>query len=212
MKCAGPGLAALLALLLGAGCRSGPPTIGDPAPRLSDSAQEKAYRKILDRYSATAEIYSGFDTQLFAGATFQSWPFRQARVQRLARFQAMTEAEIQQRLAEEKAEYDQFYVFDLGTFTQDPKFDDFDTRSSIWRIALVSGSGDVLPAEIQRVGRVNQNVRALYPYMGEFWVEYRVKFPKVRPDGTPVLPEAEDRVLLRVASTLGRADLPTAAR
>ena len=206
------GVVLTLALASASGCTTAPPTIGDPAPTVKDKEAEHAYREILETYSDSAEIYSRFDTQAFTGATFQSWPFRQARVQRMAQFKEMSPQELQQHLAEERAEFEQFNVFDLGTWTQNPKFDDFDTKNSIWRIALVTGKGQVLPAEVRRVGRVNLNTRALYPYMGTFWVQYRVKFPKLLPDGTPVIPPGENQVILRVASTLGQADLHTAAQ
>lgn len=204
-------VAALCLLVFAAGCKSGPPTFGDPAPKLQDGTAESAYRDLLKRYSGTAEVYSNFDTHLFTGGTFQTWPFREARVRRMAQFLAMTPAEIEQRLLEERADWEQHYVFDLGTWTQDPKYDDFDTKKSIWRIALVTGRGEVLPTEIKRVQRVDHNLRALYPYMGMFWVHYRVKFPKTLADGTPVVPKGTEEVMLRVASTLGKAELRTAA-
>lgn len=193
------------------GCKGGPPTIGDPPPQLADDGAERAYRDVLTKYSAQAQIYSGLDTQLFTGATFQTWAFRQARVHRLAQFKSMTHTEVDAQLAAEKAEFDQFHVFTLGTWTQDPKFDDFDRKDSVWRIALVADGVEVLPVDVRRVRKVNQDTRAIYPYMGEFWVEYRAKFPKLRSDGTPVLPPGTRDVVLQLASTLGKAELRTAA-
>ena len=49
---------------------------------------------LLDHFTGRAEIYSGFDTQLFAGVTYQTWAFREARVRRLALFRFMTTTEI----------------------------------------------------------------------------------------------------------------------
>lgn len=199
-----------LALVLTA-CKGGPPTIGDPPPELKDTGAEKAYREVLKKYSAEAQVYSGLDTQLFAGATFQTWPFREARVKRLAQFKEMTRTEVDAILAAEKAEFDQFHVFTFGAWTQEPKFDDFDRKDSIWRMALIAEGVEVLPLEVSRVRRVNLDTRAIYPYMGQFWVEYRAKFPKTRPDGTPVLAPGTREVVLQVASTLGKAELRTAA-
>ena len=197
---------ALTALALGA-CRTAPPTIGDPPPKLADADAERAYRELLDRYSDTAEVYALFDTHLFSGATYLSWPMREARVKRLGQFKAMTQPEIDARLEQERAEWATHHVFDFGAWTQDPKYDDFDRKDSIWRLALIADGVEVLPAEVERVRRVDHNTRALYPYMGQFWVLYRVKFPKVRPDGTPVLPPGTREVRLRVTSTLGQAEL-----
>jgi hypothetical protein len=191
-------------------CRSAPPAIGDPPPTLEDADAERAYREILDRYTGRDEVYSGFDTQMFAGATYQAWPFREARVKRLARFQRMSAAEVEARLKAERADWEKFHVFEMGAWTQDREFDDFGEKDSIWRIALVTEAIEVLPAEVQRQRRVDQNVRALYPYMGLFWVQYRVAFPRQGPNGSALIPEGTKQLTLRLASTLGRADLRTA--
>lgn len=197
--------------LASSGCMTTPPTVGDPAPKVADAQAEAAYQDTLKRYSGTAQIYGGLDTHLFSGATFQTWPFREARVRRLALFKAMTQTEVEALLAKERAEWEQFHVFEFGAWTQDPKFDDFDRDNSIWRMAMVTEGVEVLPTDVERVARVDQNVRAIYPYMGQFWVAYRMKFPKTRPDGQPVIPAGTDRVLLRVSSTLGQAEMWSAA-
>jgi hypothetical protein len=191
-------------------CRSSPPTIGDPAPELEDAEAERAYREILDRYTGRDEVYSGFDTQMFAGATYQAWPFREARVNRLARFQRTTPEEVQRQLEAERADWEKFHVFELGAWTQDRQFEDFDQRDSVWRIALVTESFEALPIEVVRERRVDQNVRALYPYMGIFWVQYRVAFPRQGVNGSPLIPPGTKQLTLRIASTLGRAELRTA--
>ena len=47
-------------------------------------------------------------------------------------------------------------------------------------------------------------MRAIYPYMDDFWVGYAVRFPKAGPDGRPLVAPGAQKVLLRVASSLGR--------
>ncbi len=203
-------LLAACALALGA-CKSGPPTLGDPPPKLDDSKAESAYRDILGRHTGTGEIYSGFSTQLFAGATYQSWPFREARVRRVAQFKGMGQEEVAAELAKERADWEQFHEFELGAWTRDRQFDDFDKKNSVWRIALSTGQVELLPVEVSRVSKVNQDVRALYPYMGEFWVRYRVRFPKTSADGQPLVPPGTRELTLRLGSTLGQAELRTGA-
>lgn len=203
-------LACAVAAAGSSACRSAPPTIGDPPPTLEDAEAERAYREILDRYTGRAEVYSGFDTQMFAGATYQSWPFREARVKRVARFQKMTAQEVEALLKEERADWEKFHVFALGAWTQDPRFDDFDRKDTVWRIAMVTESGEVVPAQVEREKRVDQDVRAIYPYMGLFWVKYRVAFPRNGTGGSEVVPQGTKQVTLRLASTLGRADLKAA--
>jgi hypothetical protein len=194
-----------------AGCSSTPPTIGDPAPTLANTVEERRYREVLARYSGQAEIYARLDTHLFAGATFLTWPMREARAMRLASFKAMTDPERAALLLAERDAHQAAHEVVLGVWVVDSRFDDFDRKDSIWRVALVSGTTEVLPQTIERVGRVDLNLRALYPYMGEFWVAYRVRFPRVLPDGGAVVPPGTQAVTLRLASTLGKAELVAAA-
>jgi hypothetical protein len=194
-----------------AGCTTGPPTVGEPVPVLADKAQEQAYRAVLERYSAQAQIYRQLDTYLFTGGTFQSWAFREARVRRDAAFKHMTQAEIDAALARERAEHETHNDFIFGIWVVDPAFDDFDRKGSMWRVALVLDDGEVLPVSVTRVARVTQDVRAIYPYMGQFWVKYRARFPKTRADGTPVIRPGTQQVKLVLASSVGRAELSAAA-
>jgi hypothetical protein len=203
--------AALLAVL--AGCTTTPPTIGDPAPQLSDRRKEQAYQEILEKYSDRAEIYDGFDTRMFAGATLQTAVFREARVQRLAEFQFLPRPRVEELLATERAEEAQFNEFHLGVHVNDPRFEDFANRKkSIWRIVMLTPLGEVEPVSVERIGRANLDMRAMYPYLGVFWVAYRVRFPKVLQDGTPIIPGGATHVTLRLASTLGHAELRVHAR
>jgi hypothetical protein len=203
-------VAALLGLL--SGCTTTPPTIGDPAPQLADRRAEQAYQELFDKYSDRGEIYDGFDTRLFAGATFQTMEFREARVKRLAEFQFLPKPRVEELLAKERAEETQFNEFFLGVHVNEPRFEDLSNRHSIWRIVMLTPSVEVEPVSVERIGRANLAMRAMYPYLGVFWVAYRVRFPKVLPDGTPVIPDSATHVHLRMASTLGHVLLRVHAR
>jgi hypothetical protein len=204
-------VAALLGLL--SGCTTTPPTIGDSAPQLTDRRKEQAYQELLERYSDRAEIYDGFDTRMFTGATFQTAAFREARVQRLAEFQFLPRPRVEELLTAERTEEAQFNEFHLGVHVNDPRFEDFANRKkSIWRMVMLTPLGEVEPVSVERIGRANLDMRAMYPYLGVFWVAYRVRFPKVLQDGTPIIPESTTHVTLRLASTLGHAELRVHAR
>ncbi|MCY1042953.1 hypothetical protein OV208_16655 [Corallococcus sp. bb12-1] len=204
----------LAVVLLGVfgGCANAPPFIGEPAPTLDDPKAESAYLAALDRYSDRKEIYDGFDTRIFAGATLQTPTFRDARVRRRALFQTLPAAKVEALLAEEQAEAAKFHEFFLGVHVNDMRYDDFANRNSIWRLALVTPAGEVTPVEVRRIGRADLNVRAYYPYTTLFWVAYRVRFPRTFTEGQPVIPEGTEQVMLRVASSLGKAELKVHAR
>jgi len=189
------------ALLLSA-CALSPPRVGEPGPSSSDSELESQYRAALKRYTGESELYSFFDTRMFVAATYQSWEFRQVRVKRMGVFKAQPPAVVEQNLQAEREEAEKFHDFFLAAHVNEPRFDDFDKRDSIWRIALVGSSTEATPALIRRVGRSDLNMRALYPYAGEFWVGYHVRFPK---EAMSIAPG--DRFVLRAASTLGKAEM-----
>jgi hypothetical protein len=198
---------AWIAMLATAHCVRHPPIVGEQPPVLNNSSAESAYQDALARYSDRSEIYDRLDTRLFAAATYQSWPFRQARVQRMALFQVQPPPVVLKKLDLEKTEFDAFHDFFLGVHVNARRFDDFDRPNSIWRVSLVTPTAEASPASIERIGRSDLNMRAIYPYMDEFWEGYRVRFPRKLPDGTTlVLPETA-KLTLRVASTLGKAEM-----
>jgi hypothetical protein len=200
---------ALLGLL--AGCVTTPPSVGEQAPTLEDEQAEEAYQSVLAKYSGRQEIYDGFDTRVFAGATLQTPAFREARVRRRAAFQSLPANKVEQLLAEERTEASQVHEFFLGVHLNDFRYSDFDQKRSIWRLALVTPAGEVTPTRVVRVGRADLDMRAYYPYTGVFWVGWELQFPTTLANGQPVIPPGTQQVTLRMASSLGHADLTMAA-
>nr|WP_211194433.1 hypothetical protein [Pyxidicoccus fallax] len=194
------------------GCVTTPPTVGEQAPTLPDERAEEAYQSIVAKYSGRKEIYDGFDTRVFAGATLQTLAFREARVRRRAAFQVLPESKVEQLLAEERAEAARVHKFFLGTHHNDFRYADFDLKRTIWRLALVTPAGEVTPTRIVRLGRADLETRAYYPYTGMFWVGWEVHFPTTLSNGQPVIPPGTQQVTLRMASSLGKAELVMAAQ
>ncbi|MCY1021998.1 hypothetical protein [Pyxidicoccus sp. MSG2] len=200
----------LLALL--AGCVTTPPTVGPAAPALEDEQAEEAYQTILAKYSGRQEIYNGFETRVFVGATLQTLAFREARVRRRAAFQVLPANKVEQLLAEERAQAEQVHEFFLGVHLNDYRYGGFDLKTSIWRLALVTPAGEVTPTSIIRVGRTNLDTRAYYPYTDVFWVGWKLQFPTTLSNGQPVIPPGTKQVTLRMASALGKAEMTVSAQ
>ncbi len=200
----------LLALVLGlaAGC-SGlpPPMIGSAGPELSDGQANAQYKALLQRYSAQRQIYVGLDTICFGGVTYESPTFREARIRRRDAFQADPPAKVESDVEAARVEGEDFYEFTLGVYMQNPRFDDLGLPGSIWRLALVTPLGQVAPTLVKRVGHADVNTRAYYPYMGDFWTVYQVRFPKLVQARAVVPPELSTFTVL-LASSLGKAEFP----
>ena len=182
------------------GCVLVPPRVGEPPPVLADAAAERAYRAVLGVSSARAEIYAGLDPRAFVGMTWQSAAFREARTRREAAFGNWPDGALRTALERERALADEGEEFLLGVHVEDRRYDDFDRPGSAWRLVLEGPGGvEVFPTSVERVGRVGLPLRALYPYLGEFWVAYRVRFP--------VLRDAGRGFTVKLGSALGQAAL-----
>ena len=193
--------------LFAAGCVMHPPTVGERGPQASSDAAEAAYEVTLAKFSDRGEAYDQLDTRIFCAATYQSWAFREARVQRIASFQSRPAEQVLNTLEQERSAFDGYYEFFFGAHVSDFHFNDFDKLDSIWRLALITESSQAQPVSIQRVGRSDLNMRAIYPYMDEFWVGYWVRFPRNASNGSPLVMPGTTRLKLRAASSLGRVDM-----
>lgn len=203
---------AVLFLGLALGC-SGiqPPMVGSPGPELADGDANAAFHALVEHYSAKREIFIGFDTILFGGVTYESPSFREARIRRRDAFQAQTPAQLALDLQTAQKDGADFYEFTLGVYMQNPRFDDLDYATSIWHLVLHTPVGEVSPASVTRLGKANINTRAYYPYMGDFWTIYRVRFPR-SVDSRPLATADVQAFTLVLASSLGKAEFPLPAQ
>jgi hypothetical protein len=198
---------AALALAVAAlGCAGAVPAIGEPGAQLPDRQAEARYQAALRKVTEHREVYSGIDTQLFTAATYQSADFREERVRRQAAFQTWPEPKLEDGIARERADAAQVHEVVFGVTVVDRRFDDFDSKSSIWRLSLSTDQGEVTPVAIRRVGRANQDLRAYYPYLGDFWTMYTARFP-ITVGGRPLVGPETKGLIFRMSSTLGQVEM-----
>jgi hypothetical protein len=201
---------AMLALALVASlpsCSTVPPRVGEAPARVPDADKESAYHELFDRWTRHTELYDALDTRMFVAATIQSPEFVTGRAQRMAEFQDLPAADAQALTARELAAEAGSYGFFLGVHTNDRKVNDLDRSQTIWRVALQTSAGEVTPISIERVSRPDANLRAIFLYLSDFWVGYRVRFPAALPDGRPLVAPGEAALALRLDSALGHARL-----
>jgi hypothetical protein len=170
-----------------------------PSPNAPAPGDEETYARALERYSARGEVYEGLDQRLFVAATYNSPAFVEARVRRRGAFLVQPAQEIEKALADELAAIASSDVVFMGVHANNPRHEDFGRPQSLWRLALASESAETTPTKVERVGRPDENLRSLFPYLREFWVGYWLHFPK--------LSTGAEKLTLRVASSLGRAEL-----
>jgi hypothetical protein len=181
-------------LLLLAGCRFGLPPAGP--------AEGRDWTEARLRWSRSARLYDRFAAHAFVGAAYQSAALRRARVEQVATWRAMTESERKGLAEAEAADGALWEEFLVSMFTVDGQDNDLDLRQSIWRMALVvEGEGEALPAEVRGV-RPDAQLRELYPFIGDFDLVYRVRYPRWK--GAPL---DGRKFLLRIAGAEGQMDL-----
>jgi hypothetical protein len=152
-------------------------------------------------------VYGGFDTRVFAAATYQTPTFREARLRRQAAFQSLPREWMGTTLDRELKETANMHEVVLGVHFNESRYEDLDSARSIWHIALVTSAGEVTPLEVRRMGRGDLNLAAYYPYLDLFWVAYRLRFPKHLPSGGELAPPGTEWLTLRLASSLGKAEM-----
>jgi hypothetical protein len=87
----------------------------------------------------------------------------------------------------------------VAFFTTESRDNDLDAKGSIWRVALIAeGEPDRLPTEV-KVVRIDGLLRDLYPFIHDYDILYRVRFPRAAG-------AAGGAVTLRIAGSEGRMD------
>ena len=195
------GSVAVLAL----GCGGGTPRVSlappDKAPRHQD------YDGIRNTWTRNARIIKQLDTTLRVHATLFSPEFSAAYLARRTHMfwlSAETERELSRTLQEPGSKASVFFV---AAAPIDSDWNDFDHKRSVWRIALVNDHGDQVDAAEIREENRDAILEELFPYFGHFHRAYRLSFPKVLPDGQPLVRGDTRSLALRFAGPLGQAEL-----
>jgi hypothetical protein len=155
-----------------------------------------------DQFTRRGKVYDILDDKAFAVALYEPMRVRKGRVDRLAEWRALTPEEKQALLLKEEAEAAAEEDFLLAFYTGNRSDNDLDSKKSVWRVALVVGEVNVLPARIEVV-RHDTTLRKLYPFIGDFDTVYRIRFPVWR-GPTPL---ADTQFILRIAGAPARLDL-----
>lgn len=213
-----PGAALPLGLCLGLGLGLGScaePTLSlrpaSPAPSV------RAYPGILDRWTRIARVHSWgeMDTSLILAATLRGPEFQQAFAARYLSAYGIDDAAERRRIAaEEQARAESGVNFLVRTTGHNWIWADIGPARGFWRMVLVTESGaEVAPTNVEPVRIRLALENELYggpltgSLQGPFSRSFHVTFPRVGPDGRPVLGPGTRRLILRVAGPHGKTEL-----
>ena len=156
------------------------------------------YDTAIQRWTARADLYDPLTERAIFVATVESRIFREQRVRELARELGWTAETQAAELTKESQAGEAETSFVVGAYTDRPRDNDLAANKSIWRIALETPGGELLPLKVEQLDRnLNPNLHALYPELNIFSRVYRVHFARV----------SDGPVTLRLASGIGLADI-----
>jgi hypothetical protein len=178
----------------------------DNAAKSVDPYNGSEFPAASERWSREARIYTGFDVELIATATFKSASFRLAYSDEYERVFLLTQPEKDKLVQDQQAASEMYHDFLLAAFVPNKKWNDFDKKDSVWKVYLTADDQRYLEAlEIRRVKRVNAEIIHFYPFITPWKQVYRLRFPQSYPEtGEPIINADTTNVSLVITGVQGK--------
>lgn len=164
------------------------------------------YEASLQEWTREARIHRGLEVELILSATLKSKAFRRAYAHEYAAAYNLDGQERERFIADHVRAADLGPEFLLAAFVPQEDWDDFDEARSIWRLRLITATGErIRPDEIRRIKRKDAVLAHFFPYVTPWKSAYVVRFPADGSAKTPTETGESDRVTLEITSVLGTA-------
>jgi len=165
------------------------------------------YSNVLKTWTRSTKIYDAFDSKAFFTATFHAPEFRRAFALAFPDIYGHGGNVTRRELVDLTEDVEQYLNFFVSIYTADDKWNDLAKSDSIWRLSLTGGVDiSVAPVEVVPV-KIDENLRAVYPFIGRFDKAYIVRFPLTDPLNRLVVPPSSKGFGIRIASALGKTSL-----
>lgn len=166
----------------------------------------KDYGEIYERWTRYDFALKDVEKALEVWATFKSWDFREAFVERYAAGYSLSDAD---RATLRNAQRDAFrraYEFHVTAQSANYKWNDLEKASSPWRVTLLDALGHELQPEAIRVEKLpDAYEREFFPAKTPFSKTYSIRF--VPPAAGDFSGLRSGAIVLRIASPSGRVEL-----
>ena len=166
------------------------------------------YRGVYERWTRHDFATEQFvDKSLDVWATFKSWDFREAYIEKYAAIYSLSDAKrIELRQAQHEAN-SQAFEFHVTAQSANWDWNDLEKASSPWRVTLLDALGHELPSERVRIEKLpDAYEREFFPAKTPFTKTYSVRFIMPGP-GADFAGTRSGSLTLRFASPIGRIDL-----
>ena len=185
----------------------------DKAARVDFSETSRSYvggdyHEVYERWTRYDFVMHDVEKALEVWATFKSWDFREAYVERYAATYSLSEGERGKLRAGQMSALHDAYEFNLTAQSANYKWNDLEKASSPWRVTLLDALGHELPLEtltikVQKLPDAYE--REFFPAKTPFSKTYNLRF--VPPANTDFVGIKSGSITLRIASPLGRIEL-----
>ena len=201
------GRRAILLVAVGAavGCRSQEYARVD----FSDTPRDylaKDYPSVYNRWTRHEYALHDADKALEVWATFKSWDFREAFIERYASIYELPAADRTKLREAQRLAFEEAFEFHVTAQSSVFKWNDLEKTSSPWQIRLVDALGNELQPERVKVEKLPDAYEIeFFPSRTPFTKTYSIRF--AAPKGSEFAGLKSGAIVLRIAGPIGRLEL-----
>jgi len=169
---------------------------------------EADYHDVYERWTRHDFVMFDVEKALEVWATFKSWDWREAYIERYASVYSLSEGDRSKLRAGQLSALHDAYEFNLTAQSANYKWNDLEKQSSPWRITLLDALGHELQvdAAVIKVQKLPEPYeREFFPAKTPFTKMYSVRF--VAPANSEFVGIKSGSIILRIASPVGRIEL-----
>jgi len=197
--------ALVLAAASGAGCAQKQVPVD-----FSDTPRDyvaKDYDHVYERWTRHEQVLQEADVALEVWATYKSWDFRDAYIERYASIYSLSDAD-EKRLRDAQLDsYHAAYEFHVTAQSTNFKWNDLEKATSAWRTTLIDALGHELAPESIKVEKLPDAYESqFFPHKTDFTKTYAIRFV-VPADGSDFAGVKSGSLTLRFASPIGRVEV-----
>ena len=195
-----------VAVALSAGCGAEKQVIVD----FSDTPREyvaKDYEHVYETWTRHQQVREEADVALEVWATYKSWDFREAYVERYSTIYSLSDGDRKKLRDDQLDAYHTAYEFHVTAQSTNYKWNDLEKPTSAWRTTLIDALGHELTPEYVKVEKLPDAYESeFFPKKTPFTKTYAIRF--VAPtDGADFAGVKSGSLTLRFESPIGRVKL-----
>jgi hypothetical protein len=199
-------VACVLAFVLASAC-SGQKQVSVDFSETPRDYVSKDYERVYKRWTRHQQVLKDEDVALEVWATFKSWDFREAYIERYAEIYALSDADEKTLRTAQQGLLHAAYEFHVTAQATNYKWNDLEKANSAWRATLIDALGHELTPEYVKVVKLpDAYEQSFFPAKTPFTKTYAIRFA-IPSDGNAFAGTKSGAITLRLASPIGRVEL-----